>query len=76
MNTRIPEPPLLTVADAARIMFPDLDPARARRKLYRWAPALPPEVAFRVGSTIAIRRTALIEWLNQGLGQNGTARDN
>ena len=80
MNAK-PEAPFLTVAQASRLMFPNLDPARARRKAYRWASlgALPSEVAFKVGAAIVFRQSALREWLVRGFVQNGqgeAAQDN
>lgn len=69
--------PFLTVLEAGRLMFPDLTPTQAARRLYRWAShgALPATVIFRVGSSIIVRRRALFQWMNAGDSGSGETSD-
>lgn len=69
------ERPLLTAAEAAQFLWPDLPQRVAARRVYRWAfEHIIPEVAvLRAGRALYLRRAAFLAWL--GLTRNGTPPD-
>lgn len=69
-------PPLLTVRQAAALLFPTLHDGQGPRRVYRWVRdgPIPPEAIVRVGKAVYLRRAVLIAWLEGGQAKGGADR--
>lgn len=62
------EHPLLTVAEAGRMVWPDVAPRIGARRLYRWVAngTIPAEAIVRPGRVLFLRRAVFTSWLERG----------
>lgn len=60
------ERPLLTAAEAARLVWPALPERVGARRVYRWAACrvIPETSILRAGRALYIRRASFIAWLD------------